>query len=392
MIQHDSQEIIIREATAREVASWDELVARFDGQRIFHKMCWLRYLESVSGARPLFLIYEKGGEVVGCLPGLLLKKAMLRIFGSPLVGWQTESMGPIFDASRISASEISRALVPFLQERFGVQHIEMTSAQLSHPSMSELRFRGRQVSTYRLPLYPGDEERVLKNMKATRRNRLRKAIKLGLLVRFETEESFVDELYDQTREVFARRAKTVPFGRESMLECFRHLRDGGHLLAISVLMPGDGTCIATGLFMIEGRELHLWGWAHRTSYRQQCPSELLTWAAMQKAMEAGCVTMDMAGGGDFKQKFGAVRDVSLTHWMWSRYEWLARLRHSAEKAYRWQQSVRGQLANKIGGRKRESAAQVGAHALRSLATPEIDEKSSRGASAERRENSAEGEL
>lgn len=348
--------VVVREATPREVEAWDELVVRFDDYRIFHKTVWLRYVESFSGARAVRLVFQREGEIVGCLPGFLLRKGfLLRVFASPLVGWQTESMGPLFDAGRVSPREICAALVPFLKARYGVHHVEMTGAQLDREAMAEFGFRGKQVSTYRVPLSPGDEERALKNIKAKTRNQLRKAIKLGLVARVETDESFVAEFYDQVNEVFARRGKSVPFKKDRVIKCFHHLKDSGNLLAISVSLPDDDKCIATGLFMREGRELHLWGWAHRTEYRWHCPVELLTWTAMQRGMEAGCTTLDMAGGGDAKLKFGAVADATLHQWMWSRYEWLARARDLAERAYRWQQSARGRFTRRRGDTGRAPA-------------------------------------
>jgi hypothetical protein len=71
--------------------------------------------------------------------------------------------------------------------------------------------------------------------------------------------------------------------------------------------------------------------------------ELLTWTAMLKGMELGCTTLDMAGGGEAKLKFGAVPDTTLYQLTWSRYSWLARTRNLAEKTYRSQQSFRGRL-------------------------------------------------
>jgi hypothetical protein len=271
-------------------------------------------------------------------------------------------MGPLFDAGRVSAREVCAALLPFLKARYGVHHVEMTSAHLDRDAMAGLGFRGRQFSTYRVPLFPGEEERALKNIKAKTRNQLRKAIKLGLVARVEEDESFVAEFYDQIKEVFARRGKSVPFGEDRVIKCFQHLKDAGNLLAISVSLPG-GKCVATGLFMREGRELHLWGWAHRTEFRWHCPVELLTWTAMRRGMEAGCTTLDMAGGGDAKLKFGALPDATPCEWRWSRYAWLARARDLAERAYRWQQSARGRLA-----RNRSRGESATTHATTHAAT------------------------
>src|SRR5258705_5261218 len=107
---------------------------------------------------------------------------------------------------------------------------------------------------------------------------------------------------------------------------------------------GGPANIATGLFTVDGRELLLWSWAHRTAQRWFRPTELLTWTVMTKAMAAGCDTFDFMGLGEFKTKFGAELDQTKYRWVRSRYRWLARARDLAERGYRWQQSLRGRLA------------------------------------------------
>src|SRR5204863_427595 len=122
----------------------------------------------------------------------------------------------------------------------------------------------------------------------------RVAGRLGLVVRTEEDEAFVDEHYDQLREVYLRGGNAVPFSRRRVHQCFVHMKQARRLIAVSVRMP-DGTCIATGTFFIDDRELHLWMWAHRTRYRWYRPTELMTWTVMQRALQAGCVTFDLNG-------------------------------------------------------------------------------------------------
>jgi lipid II:glycine glycyltransferase (peptidoglycan interpeptide bridge formation enzyme) len=129
------------------------------------------------------------------------------------------------------------------------------------------------------------------------------------------------------------------------------MKESNSLLAVSVYLPGGSTCIATGMFTIAGGELALWQWAHRTSQRWYRPTELMTWRAMQQAMAVGCSSFDLMGLGPFKEKFGAAIDHTPCRWMKSRYQILARLRHVAERSYRWQQALRGRLAQrKFAGR------------------------------------------
>jgi hypothetical protein len=233
--------------------------------------------------------------------------------------------------------------VSLLERRYGVHHVELLSSTLDAAAMQPLGFRSESIPTYRAPLYPGDEARMMKALKESARRNIRRAAKLGLVARFEEDESFVAEHYAQLREVFVRGGNTVSFSEQRALEFFRHMRSAGKLLAVSVCLP-DGVSIATGLFTVDGRELLLWSWAHHTAHRWFRPTELLTWTVLQRAMAAGCDTFDLMGLGDFKLKFGATLDTTKYRWVRSRYRWLTRARDFAEHGYRWQQAVRGRIA------------------------------------------------
>lgn len=338
-------ETLVREATPAEVERWDELVARFPGHRIFHTAAWMRSLRDATGARPLFLVFERDGQVVGCLPGLISTIGPLRIFGSPREGWQTESQGPVFDPARTSTHAVCAAAIRFLERREGVHHVEMASNLLDGDAMRALGFVGQPVFTYRVELHPENPELTYRRLRRDVRKNLKKAASHGLVVREETDESFVDEVYAQAREVFARHGVSVPFSRDRVHHCFRHMRSSGKLLALSVRTPEDA-CIATGIFLMGAGELVTWSWSHRFAARPLCPTELMTWTAMQRAMSAGCVTYDMTGGGSTKPRYGAVPDETTLRWMRSRFAWLVTLRSWAKRGYRWQQSVRGRLARR----------------------------------------------
>jgi CelD/BcsL family acetyltransferase involved in cellulose biosynthesis len=334
-------DVLVREAGALELTGWDELVAGFENCRVVHKLGWMRSLEACVKGKPLYLVFEKGGVVVGCLPGFLVNVGPLRLFGSPLPGWQTLSMGPLFDRSSLSAREMVPALVAYLEKRYGVHHIELLTDALDEEVMGGLGFQCKPTATFVAPMSPNDEARTMKRLKESARRNVKRAMKLGLVVRFEEDESFVDEHYDQLVEVYARGGNAIPFTKKRAVEFFRHMKESGNLLAVSVHLPDGGPCIATGTFTVDGTELLLWMWAHRTRYRWYRPTELMTWTVMQRAMELGCDHVDFMGRGDFKAKFGAELGVSKYRWVRSRYRWLLRARMLAERGYRWQQALRG---------------------------------------------------
>ena len=334
----------LREATPGELAGWDDLVRRFPNHRVVHTTAWIRSLEASGFGSPRFLVLEENGEIVGCLPGLVSDVGPLRLFGSPPPASQTASMGPAFDEQRLATPELMEVVIPYLERRLGVHHMEIMSPDLDPGAMLTLGFRGEPWPTYQVALFPGDEARSLKGLKDSARRNVARGRKLGLEVRFENQESFVDEHYDQLKEVYIRGGNAINFGRRRVLECFRHTRDAGTLLAVSVYLPDGRTSIASGMFTIEGTELLLWTWAHRSQYRWYRPTELMTWSVMQKAIAAGCDSFDLMGLGDFKTKFGAERDERKYRWIRSRYRWVGQMRDLAAKGLHWQQAFRGRVA------------------------------------------------
>jgi hypothetical protein len=318
-------------------------VRGFANHRVVHTRAWIRSLENSGFGKARLLVLEKDGVIVGCLPGLLTEVGPFRIFGSPPPASQTVSMGPVFDERRITTPELMDAVLPYLESQVDVHHIEIMSPELDPATMLGLGFRGEPWPTYRMPLYPADERRTLKQLKESARRNITRGIKQGLEVRFETDESFVDEHYQQIREVYVRGGHAVNFGQQRVLECFRSLQAAGNLVAVSVYLP-NRVNIATGMFTVEGRELLLWTWAHRTKYRWHRPTELMTWTVIQQALAAGCDTFDLMGLGEFKTKFGAELDNRKYRWIRSRYRWLTGMRDLAAKGLQWQQSVRGRVA------------------------------------------------
>jgi Acetyltransferase (GNAT) domain len=338
-----SPEVQVRELTEGELDTWDSLVRRFANHRVVHTMPWLKSLEASGFGKARYLRFEKAGEIVGCMPGLMSEVGPLRVFGSPPPGSQTVSMGPAFDEHRVSTPELMDALIPFLEQRLGVDHMEIMSPDLDPTTMPGLGFRGEPWPTYRTRLFPRDEARTLKQLKDSARRNITRGMKQGLDVHFETDESFVNEHYGQMREVCLRGGSVVSFKRQRVLECFRRLRDSGNLVAVSVYLP-NRVNIATGMFTIEGTELLLWTWGHRTRYRWHRPTDLMTWTVMQRAVRVGCETFDLMGLGESKTKFGAELDNRRYRWIRSRYRWLLGVRDFAAKGFRWQQTVRGRVA------------------------------------------------
>lgn len=352
--QSSRSSVVLREATPAEIASWDDLVAQFPHHRIVHTRGWLRSLEASGLGHACHIVGERDGEIVACLPGLLAKVGPLRLFGSPLPGWQTVGMGPLFNPRRVQADELAPGIIAFLRRQYRVHHVELMTDALDADAMRDHGFRGEPCHTYRASLTPGSEESALRGFKESARRNVKRAERLGLVVRFEDDDRFIAEHFAQIQEVFERRGHVLSFRRKRLEAFVRSMREAGALVGASVYLPDGVTNIATGTFTVYGNELLLWMWAHRIRYRWYRPTEIMTWAVMRRAMAAGCTVVDFAGRGDFKAKLGAAPDASRTRWVWSKYRVLLAARDLAARAYRWQQRLRGLL--RTAGRRVVAAA------------------------------------
>jgi predicted ATP-grasp superfamily ATP-dependent carboligase len=334
----------VREATVAELGEWDAIVRRFPNHRLPHTRAWLDALVANNCGRPLFLLLEDESGIVGAFPGLLVKVGRWRLFGSPLAGWQTVSLGPAYDPARFDTAVFAQTIVAYLEREHDVDHVELLHLGLDADGMRAAGFEGEQVPTYRATLFPGDEARTFKQLKDSAKRNVKRARRLGLVVRFEDDERFVDEHYSQVQEVYRRGGYTVPFSKQHVLEFFRRLKHSGNLIAVSVYLPGGRISIATGIFTVEGTELLLWMWAHRGHYRWYRPSELMTWAVMEQAIQRGCTTFDFMGRGPFKAKFGAALDETKIRWLRGRHRWLMKARKVAKTAFYWQQGAIGRTS------------------------------------------------
>jgi predicted ATP-grasp superfamily ATP-dependent carboligase len=337
----------VRALELEELAAWDGLVARFPGRRVGHTRAWVESLAAAGHGTPLFLVFERGDEVVGCLPGLLVRVAGFTLFGSPLPGWQTASMGPVFDAELLPTAELIDTLVRYLERVHHVAHIELMLSGLDDAVLRAAGFRGATVGTFRAPLHPGAEETTFAGLKDSARRNIRRAERLGVEIRMGVDADFVDDHYAQLREVYLRGGNAIPFSRQRLAAGVEEMHRAGKLIAVSAYLPGDSVRIATATFLVEADELQLWMWAHSPAHRWYRVTELLTWRAMQRAMAIGCTQFDLLGRGDFKMKFGAALDETKQRWVRSRSPVLAAARPIAHGIFQAQQMVRGRIGRAL---------------------------------------------
>jgi hypothetical protein len=118
--------------------TWDKAISGFDTKFLFHQSAWLNFLEETQTGKILRFRIVDQGKVIGYFVGLLLKKSMMNILGSPLPGWTTNYMGPIVNKG-FNLQEFLDALHLKCRE-LKIQHIELCNPFFSKNIMEQMKF------------------------------------------------------------------------------------------------------------------------------------------------------------------------------------------------------------------------------------------------------------
>lgn len=287
--------------TVGELSRWDTLIASYASTELFHRKVWLDYLAASRGVELRRWAIRERGRTVGYLCGGVTRKGPFRILGSPLKGWTTNFMGPIANADLNQEAFLRAVDVVAADAKLAI--VELENPILAPAGMEQAGYVGVAQPTYVVELTPEDPERMWTRIDVKSRQKVRKALKAGLVVEEVDDPRLADEFYDQFVEVLARKNLFPPYGPKAPRLLFEMLKPRDMLLALQIREP-DGAIVATGLFPHDERSIFFWGGASRISAWRNSPNDLLQWAAMEKAAARGLRVYNMCGYGYFKSKFG----------------------------------------------------------------------------------------
>jgi CelD/BcsL family acetyltransferase involved in cellulose biosynthesis len=293
---------------------WDGLIDRAALGTVYHRDAWLTALEQAIGTPILRLVAENESGPIAAWPTGLIRKGPLRVAGSPLPGWNTAYLGPVFLDGRAADVDTIRTM--------------LRAAPLRNPSFVALRmmdtdldlgpigFRAtRRFETYEVDLTLG-EEALWSGLKSTCRTRIRKGEKNGLEIREETDGSYLDEFYRMAEDVFAKSNQRPPYSRRFLEQIEQRLRPAGELLVTSAFL-GDAR-VATLIIPHDRKTAMYFAGGTHADHLSLAPNNLLHWRTMMTCMERGLHTYDFISNrgspGKFKSTFSPRERVSCVHW------------------------------------------------------------------------------
>lgn len=254
-------------------AEWDAFVRAQRGFTHFHLHGWQRVMREALGHECRYLCAR---DAAGALEGVLpLVRVKSRLFGHYLVSVPFLNYGgPLGSAEAVRALS-SHAVC--LAKRDEVKLLELR-CRVEQPL--DLPVSHRKVTTV-LDLAPGDPGAVFKRLPAALRNRIRKAQRSAVTVRFGADQ------VPAFHEVFSRHMRflgTPTHGRR-LFEVIAETFPGDSLFACAYV---NGRPVAAGAGFIWGHEFEIsWSSALR-EYDDLKANMGLYWGVMEHVTNAGC--------------------------------------------------------------------------------------------------------
>jgi GNAT acetyltransferase-like protein len=330
----------IEPLAAEEIKRWDSLIAPFARRSLFHTATWMQWLAETRAVEARFWAIRAGSELVGYFCGGIFRKGPYKILGTPLKGWLTNDMGPV-TGEGFDQKKFFRALDDLAQQE-SIAMIEMENTHLDAE-----RFVGSEYRPVPMPVYivPIDKpEAMLSRLHPKARKAVRKAAEFGLRVK-PSADGFTEELYDQYREVLARKNLFPTFHPEWPKRLLELLRPRDQMFALDV-RDSENKSLATGMFPHDDRSMYFSFTGSRMAGWRLFPNDLLQWTAMEMAAERGLEIYNMCGYGQFKSKFGGeLQQRQRWHKAYSRSARWAR--RGYEFLFLKRMRVRGWIENKV---------------------------------------------
>jgi hypothetical protein len=330
--------------SAEEVSHWDELIAPWRNRYLFHQKAWLEYLEGSQNAEIRFWAIREASRTVGYFPGGIIRKGPYRILGSPLKGWCTNFMGPIFSQG-FDHNAFFRAIDELAKRE------KLAMVEIEQPALAEQAFLAHGFEPVSCPnivvqLKPFQPDRMWEQLDSKVRTKLRKAKQFGLKAELTTDPRIADVYNEQFSRRLIEKKLAPPYDQRNARLLCEYLMPRDLILAICVRDP-QGETVATALYPHDEETLYGWGRSSRSDAWHRAANEYVQWTAMEMAASRGLKYYNMASYGRFFSKFGGdLQEIRRWHKFYSPTARLARSGY--EVLHRKQIRLRGWWKSVVG--------------------------------------------
>lgn len=304
---------------------------------------WLMFLKNNQNAQPVILAISEEKEPIAFFVGAIIKKAGIKILGSPFEGWLTPDMGFVkiedFDINQAIESVKKYAFRElkccFLQitdkkikkEDIDLKHVHFETSRVLHIDSSK------------------EQEKILEGFAKNGRRDVRASGRKGLeFTEMPFDNDFSEIYYEQLIDVFKKQNLHPNYDLKKvkdLVQAFKNVPERAYAVGAFC----EDKCVGTVFSFGYGKWAYYVGAASFREYQKQLPNEGLFWEFVKHWNEKGIDNIDMVGFRPYKMKYNP-EIIEVPTIIFQKYPFLIKGKEYAKKAV--------ELIRKIKGKKDES--------------------------------------
>lgn len=320
-----------------------ELEAKGHGGTVFTTCAWVKFLEKNQQAEPVVLALSQEGRMRAVFVGAIVKKAGVRILGSPFEGWLTPDMGFV-RLGKIDVNEALRTVARYAFRELKCWFVQICDKSI-RPQELERDIRYSTAPMLFLDASP-EEEAILQRFTKNGRRDVRAFDRKGAhIVKVPFDRAFAERYYAQLIDVFDKQGLKPFYSLEKMYDLVDAFRDcPERVLALEARLE-DETCIATVFSFGYGQWGYYMGAASFREYQKHLPNEGLFWAFVRHWNGRNIPSLDLVGYRKYKMKY-APELIDIPYIYFERVPGLLLMKNAARSAVTLLRKIKGRLTVK----------------------------------------------
>ena len=253
---------------------WNAFV-EFNNGTVFHLFEWPAVLNATYGYKPIYLCARGGEKIEGIMPAVITRKP----FGRRLLSL------PFADyAGPLAKNDASTKLLDFALKFCQYQKLTLEVYSVNpYPNLKSFHF----FDTFILDTTRPFETIWMENFSKKVRNSVRKANKMGVVVKKETTQECLREYY-RIYLATMRRTRSMPHYYDLFKNMWKFLGEKFEIFSARY----EEELIAGLLVLVFNKRIHIWGNASKEKFLHLAPNNALYCEAIKWAGEKGITVVD----------------------------------------------------------------------------------------------------
>lgn len=283
-----------------DVSILKELETKGYMHTVFTTFSWISFLEKNQGGEPIVFELWSGNDICAYFVGLIIKKAGIKILGSPFEGWITPDMGFI-RINVIDVNAAAQAIKKYAFSQLGCFFVQIEDKKISIDDCARNTKKSKSKLLYIDNSLSLDE--ILNRFTKNGRRDVRASARKGLsFEQVAFDSNFVKEYYAQLVDVFAKQDLKPFYSIDKIYDLVEAFKDKPQqVLALEAKL--EGRCVATVLSVGHGEWAYYLGAASYREYQKYLPNEGLFWEFVKYWNKQGIKNIDLVGYRDYKMKY-----------------------------------------------------------------------------------------